>query len=98
MSTSNLFAKKDTHYNGWKNYETWSIALFLDNNECYYNEIVEIVNADKLSYDVMCDIRDFVEDNFLTYNLMPEQKQMIQAFIDEVDFLEVYNHYKEVNK
>jgi len=24
-------------YNGWKNYETWNVALWIGNNEGYYN-------------------------------------------------------------
>ena len=24
-------------YNGWKNYETWNVALWIQNNEGYYN-------------------------------------------------------------
>jgi hypothetical protein len=92
--SSHLFSKKDTRYNGWKNYETWSIALFFDNSECLQNEITEICHQDKDDYDISCDIRDFVEENYLTYNLMPEQQQMIQAFIDEVDFMELLKHYK----
>ena len=24
-------------YNGWTNYETWNLALWLDNDECSYN-------------------------------------------------------------
>ena len=26
----------DTTYNGWKNYETWNVALFIQNSETFY--------------------------------------------------------------
>ena len=28
--------KKDTTYNGWTNYETWNVALWLDNDRTEY--------------------------------------------------------------
>ena len=27
----------DTTYNGWKNYETWNVALWIQNDEGFYN-------------------------------------------------------------
>lgn len=33
----------NTEYNGWTNYETWSIALNLGNNETLYNLAKEFV-------------------------------------------------------
>lgn len=29
--------KKDEGYNGWKNYETWNVALLIGNDEGLYN-------------------------------------------------------------
>jgi hypothetical protein len=43
-------------YNGWKNYETWNVALYLDNDEGTYLAVKEYVkdtlnSTDDLSYD-----------------------------------------------
>ena len=31
----------DNNYNGWANYETWNVALYLDNDEGIYNFMLE---------------------------------------------------------
>jgi hypothetical protein len=46
----------EEEYNGWKNYETWNVALHLGNDEGTYRAIVEYVkdslnNKEDLSYD-----------------------------------------------
>jgi hypothetical protein len=43
-------------YNGWKNYETWNVALYLNNDEGSYLAVKEYVkdtldSTDELSYD-----------------------------------------------
>ena len=48
----------DTTYNGWKNYETWNVILWLDNDEGLYN-IVKYSESE--SYE------DFVHDHLLEF-------------------------------
>jgi hypothetical protein len=43
-------------YNGWKNYETWNVALYLNNDEQTYEAVNEYVrdtlnSTDDLTYD-----------------------------------------------
>jgi len=37
MSTTFQANLTDTEYNGWENYETWNVALWIDNDEGLYN-------------------------------------------------------------
>jgi len=34
----------DTSYNGWENWTTWNVALWLQNDVCLYNLALEIGN------------------------------------------------------
>lgn len=37
MTTSYQTQTTDTSYNGWTNYETWNVALWIGNDEVLYN-------------------------------------------------------------
>ena len=39
----NLPTKVDTTYNGWTNYETWNVALWMQNDEFLYNTAIACV-------------------------------------------------------
>lgn len=49
----------DTKYNGWTNYETWNVKLWMDNDQGsyeYYNEIAkEYAKNCKAEYDWQTD-------------------------------------------
>ena len=40
----------DTEYNGWENYETWNVALWIDNDEGLYN-----IAREAGDYETFCD-------------------------------------------
>jgi hypothetical protein len=63
---------EDTTYNGWKNYETWAVGLYLDGNYdgpgTYYETIERVRSAEPTEesgrrYLVADILRDWVEEN-----------------------------------
>ena len=50
-----------TKYNGWTNYETWNVALYIQNEEPLYREAVRYVRQcerldEKVSYFVFSEV------------------------------------------
>jgi hypothetical protein len=74
-------------YNGWKNYETWSVALIVDNDQRTYNEAREITRdaiengessefwteEERRRYRVADALKDWVETE------LEESTQMTEA-------------------
>lgn len=83
-------------YNGWKNYETWSIALFIDNEVSWYNNARGIAQSTAMGdYDKVKMFSEWMGEEMITDNLTSYQMQMITAFLSEVDWREVIKHYQE---
>lgn len=58
----------DETYNGWRNYETWNVHLWLSNDESSYNDVRQVI-ADRLASDMETDdriladlVREYVGD------------------------------------
>ena len=53
-------------YQGWTNYETWAVSLWLDNDEGLYYEVRELarrVRGKHKLYDLADALEQLVEDN-----------------------------------
>jgi hypothetical protein len=53
-------------YNGWTNYETWCVSLWMDNDEGMYNEVRDSVasvgESPRATFEVAQILADYVAD------------------------------------
>lgn len=95
----------DTEYNGWKNYETWVVSMFLDGNYTGPNtpeaclEIVQNVidtarGADRPLYksEVADALKDFVEDSIHGDNAPSIGNDLLGHALGMVDWLTLAEH------
>jgi hypothetical protein len=85
-------------YNGWKNYETWAVKLWLDNDEPTYRYIRRLIReirvsrpavywlADHLFEVVACNAPDLGASMY-TY--------LLHAALDDVDWREIAESFLE---
>jgi hypothetical protein len=98
----------ESGYNGWKNYETWVMALWIDNDEWSYNYSRELVvgqvnealeNEDEhpetVRSAVATELQTWMEE--LMYGWEPESASvftdLLHAAFSEVDWYEIAENY-----
>jgi hypothetical protein len=81
-------------YEGWKNYETWACALWLDNEYDLYQTCIRIVANANDAYDAAQSFKTLVEEAApdLGASLYSD---LLNAAISEIDWYEIVEHYQE---
>lgn len=85
---------QETGYQGWKNYETFSVALAIDNDSGDLDNACEIARENNEPLDCGLEIRRLVEES--AQNLLDEPTlaaTLLNAALDRVDWREVGQHY-----
>jgi hypothetical protein len=86
-------------YQGWKNYETWLVALHLSNTSHLDSEVRSICTKHSDNYDAMQELRDYVYDKTELSTHKNEWdwliSDLIHSSLSEVDFLEIVQNYRE---
>lgn len=82
-------------YNGWKNYETWLVKLWMDNEEVtykFYKAMAETyVGAEYAAYEFGQAIKnDIVNDQPVFTGVYAD---LLTAALDKVDFFEIAESY-----
>ncbi len=87
--------KDEQGYNGWTNYETWCVNLWLNNDQGTYNavnELVEEFDEDTNVIKIADAIKSFVED-LPECSSVREQASFVSdllgAALSEVDWYEI---------
>lgn len=87
-------------YNGWRNYETWNVALWLDNDRSAYETCLELTqqavgNAEHTSPQWWLGqrIRELVEDSMLPQLEASMASDLLTHAVGNVDWDEVADHY-----
>lgn len=81
-------------YNGWKNYETWNVKLWLDNYEGTYHEVRHLVRGADDSDDLAKQLEDWVTEAFIP-KLDGMAGDILTAAMGEVDWREIAAAYWE---
>jgi hypothetical protein len=83
-------------YNGWANYETWCVHLWLTNDQGTYETMREIVAEAKQGYEAGQTIRVYVEDlNPLLGHEASMFTDLLQGALDIVNWQEVAEAFSE---
>ena len=81
-------------YNGWKNYETWCTALWIDNEESTYHERQEMAERASDDNALAESLKQWV--NEMAPDLGPSLfSDLLSAALSEVDWDEIANAWHE---
>ena len=85
-------------YNGWSNYETWNVALWIDNEQCSYSERCGMAKRADSANDLANDLKAWVEE--MTPDLGASMfADLLGAALSEVDWYEIAeNWYEEAHE
>lgn len=85
-----------TEYNGWKNHETWTVNLWLTNEQGTDAEARYIARNRPTRYDSAQDLREFVEQMVLGDEAEASlATDLVTSALGAVDWYEIVDAYRE---
>ena len=87
-------------YNGWSNYPTWCVAMWIDNDEVMQQRAYEIVRVAEAKHDAADELKHYIEESaaLIAPAVFVEASFVADLYgyaIGEVDWYEVAEHYME---
>ncbi len=85
---------ENKEYNGWSNYETWLVALWLDNDQAIQEDVQIICNKrTKYEFNKADELREYVEE--LVYlDEASLRTDLINSALCVVNWAEIVNSMK----
>lgn len=84
------------NYDGWKNYETWLVALWIGNNESVYRNVQDLLNRD-YAFKHNCEKADALKEMIEEFLDFQEEaslrSDLLNAALSEVDWMEIVESY-----
>jgi hypothetical protein len=74
-------------YNGYTNYETWLVALWLDNDQRLYALVREDVDSETENYELASRIECIVQE--MTDGLVVLIADLVSSAVSEVDWSDI---------
>ena len=81
-------------YNGWTNYETWVVALWLE-EEDYFSHLNEVKDDFKDLYDLAEYIKYYIDEYDPLQGECTMYSNLLSGALSEVDCREIAKHYWE---
>ena len=80
-------------YNGWSNWETWNIGLWMENDEPTYHEIDQIIRSAKDTYDLSKKLEEWAYDALNNEDIQPSFIiDFVSGGLRDVNFFEIAEH------
>lgn len=84
-------------YNGWSNYETWLVNLWLG-EEDYFLYLQDLLNEGtefKSPYQLSLFIKDYIEEQNPLADQCTMYSDLLSSALSKVDYREIAKHYWE---
>lgn len=84
---------KDKTYNGWANYETWAVALWIDNDCGSYEYRLELSRSAEDCHQFADALKEWIESQNPLASDASAFADLLNAALGEVDWLEIAENF-----
>lgn len=87
-----------TEYNGWTNWETWCVNLWLDNDQGTQSEVSEIVANATNRYVAADGVKGFTNEYVFGFDDAPATlaTDLLNGALSEANWVEIVDHVRDM--